>query len=270
MNPAPSDRPASPAGDRQWLVHCSPERTLVARQRDDTTILVKIFEQGSLLEAEQEAELAVTLAQPGVVTYTDASLDPVTNKPCVRMEFFEGTNLERKIAESGPLTSAEGSRVILQLTRVLADFHNTPRPVAAHGVAHRDVKPANVFLARTADAEAHPVLIDLEHAIALQPATQESIASSGFTGGTHGYSAPESYSGEYPTPAYDVFGLGATFFYVLTGTSAYPQQNPANTAAQVCQGCSRLALLRGQPPILRDLIASCLAVDPERDRRRAF
>lgn len=262
MIAVPSNQPGPPAGDRQWLVHCSPERTLVARRHESTTTLVKIFEQGSLLEAEQEAELAVTLAQPGVVTYTSAGLDPVTNKPCVRMEFFEGSNLERKIADSGPLTSAKGAQLILQLTRVLADFHNTSRPLATNGVVHRDVKPANVFLVRDSLGHSQPVLIDLEHAIPLQVANQDAGASTGFTGGTHGYSAPEAYHGAYPTPAFDIFGLGATFFYVLTGCSAYPQLNPADTARHIHQGCSRLSLLLGQPPVLRELIANCLAIDP--------
>ena len=262
MNPPRDHPPELPDGDHQWLVHCSPERTLVARQNAETTTLVKIFERGSLVEAQEEAELAAHLSQPGVVNYTDAVLDPVTNKPCVRMEFFEGTNLEHQISKSGPLTSGEGAQLILTLAKILADFHFTPRPIAPHGIAHRDVKPANVFLAKGPDATMRPVLIDLEHAIALQQPAQTARAGSSFTGGTHGYSAPESYDGAYPTPAFDVFGLGATFFYVLAGSSAYPQQTPDATADRVRHGSAAFSLLRGHPPVLRDLIESCLARDP--------
>ena len=168
MKPPRDHPPEPPDGDRQWLVHCSPERTLVARRHEGATTLVKIFERGSLIEAQEEAELAAHLSQPGVVTYIDAMLDPLTNKPCVRMEFFEGVNLERQIAESGPMTSQEGARLMRTLTKVLADFHVTSRPIAPHGIAHRDVKPANVFLVREPDTTMRPVLIDLEHAIALQ------------------------------------------------------------------------------------------------------
>ena len=52
---------------------------------------------------------------------------------------------------------ADGARLILRLTRVLADFHETPRAMAPAGVVHRDVKPANVFLAWGAGSESRPV-----------------------------------------------------------------------------------------------------------------
>ena len=109
---------------------------------------MKIFEQGSLLEAQQEAELAATLAQPGVVTYTGVGQDPTTNKPCVHMEYFEGSNLERSIATTGPLTSKQSAQLILQITRVLANFHDARGSHATNGVVHRDIKPANIFLKR--------------------------------------------------------------------------------------------------------------------------
>jgi serine/threonine protein kinase len=234
----------------------------VARRHGDTTTLVKIFEQGSLLEAQQEAELAATLAQPGVVTYTGVGQDPSTNKPCVHMEYFEGSNLERSIATTGPLTSKQSAQLILQITRVLANFHDARGSHATNGVVHRDIKPANIFLACDSESESRPVLIDLEHAIGLELTGQASPTATGFTGGTHGYSAPEAYDGAHPTPAFDIFGLGATFFYLLTGCTAYPQTNVAQTAEQVRRGCSRLSLLRGQPPVIQNLITNCLAVDP--------
>ena len=91
-SPLPSGT-GGPSPDSQWLVCCSPERTLVARLQGGETRLVKIFERGSAADAEREAFLARTLAQPGVVRYLDAGLDPVTRKPCVTMEFAEGENL---------------------------------------------------------------------------------------------------------------------------------------------------------------------------------
>ena len=77
MEPSPAPEPDAPTLDAphrgtlaetQWLVHCSPERTLVARRNKTGTGIVKSCEQGSLVDAEQEAELAKSLAGPGVVT----------------------------------------------------------------------------------------------------------------------------------------------------------------------------------------------------------
>ena len=267
-SPLPSGT-GGPSPDSQWLVCCSPERTLVARLQGGETRLVKIFERGSAADAEREAFLARTLAQPGVVRYLDAGLDPVTRKPCVTMEFAEGENLEQHVAQHGPLPSYLAAELVLQVVRVLEDFHKTPRPNAPHGVVHRDIKPANVLYSQE-PARADPevvhkaLLLDLEHAVAILHPDELRTAptSPGFAGGTHGYSPPESYVGAYPQPAFDIFGLGATFFFVLTGCPAYSQVDPVTTANLVCTGSPRLHLLRGQPPILQQLIANCLAMNP--------
>ena len=261
--------PSSPPGDDsavQWLVHCSPGRTLVARRRGTTTLLVKIFEQGSVLDAEQEAELARTLAQPGVVRYQTAGQDPVTGKPCVTMDYCDGENLERQVADSGPLPASRAAELALQLSRVLADFHGTPRPGAPHGVVHRDVKPANVMWSRDEAGAVQVVLMDLEHATPRRapPRPGEVPSSLGFTGGTHGYSPPESYIGSYPHPGFDVYALGTTLFFLLAGCTAFPQRDAVETAEFVRAGRARRHLLRGQPKTLIDLVDACLAIEETR------
>src|SRR5690606_32621190 len=148
-----------------------------------------------------------------------AGLDPVTGKPCVTMEYCRGTNLELHVAQQGPLAAGQATRAMYQLARVLDDFHTAARPDLPFGVVHRDIKPANVLLSRMPDGGIELVLIDLEHVIPrADPAREEAPTSMEFTGGTHGYSPPESYLGTYPHPGFDVFGLGATFYFLLTGS----------------------------------------------------
>jgi serine/threonine protein kinase len=266
MNPKPASEPDVPPVDSQWLVHCSPERTLVARRRGEDIELVKIFEQGSLLDAQQEAEIAKNLAHPGVVPYRTAGQDPVTNKPCVTMDYCEGENLERLVADAGPLPAGRAASMIAQLASVFADIHAIPRPGAPHGVVHRDVKPANIQSTRDEEGKARIILMDLEHVVPRRApgGEHEAPTSPGFTGGTHGYSPAESYLGAHPHPGFDVFGIGATMFFLLTGCQAFPQREVAETIALVRDGSSRLQLLRGQPDTLRLLIEECLASDETR------
>jgi Protein kinase domain len=266
MNPRIASEQDAPPLDAQWLVHCSPERTLVARRRGEDIELVKIFEQGSLLDAQQEAEVAHNLAHPGVVSYRAAGQDPVTSKPCVTMEYCEGENLERLVADGGPLPAGRAAAMGAQLASVLADIHAMTPPGAPHGLVHRDVKPANIQATRERDGETRIVLIDLEHVLPRRaPGGGHQVPSApGFTGGTHGYSPPESYTGTYPQPAFDVFGIGATLFFLLTGCPAFRQRDPAETIALVRDGAARLRLLRGHPDPLRLLIGECLAKDEAR------
>ena len=277
MSSKPTEGDATPP-NREWLVGCSRERTLVARREDSGDVsLVKIFEQGSLQEARQETDLARALArvigQPGLVQYRQATEDPVTSKPCVMMEFCAGEDLARHVSARGPLTAAAASMVALRIARVLGAMHEARLPQAPYGVIHRDVKPANVVLnvqpAASSD-EPEITIIDLEHAVARRTPghSSEHPSSVGFRGGTHGYSPTEAYLGAHPDPAFDVFGLGATLHFLLTGTLAFRGHDARTLSGSVRAGAHRHKLLLGTHPTLKNLVAECL--DPDASARPAM
>jgi len=252
-------------------VGCSRERTLVARRENTGDLsLVKIFEQGSLQEARQEMDLARALArvvgQPGLVRYRQATEDPVTGKPCVMMEFCAGEDLARHVSARGPLTATAASMVTLRVARVLQAMHEARLPQAPYGVIHRDVKPANVVLNAqpTADSDKPEItIIDLEHAVARRAPgpSGEPPSSVGFRGGTHGYSPPEAYLGAHPDPAFDVFGLGATLHFILTGVGVFRGHDANTLSGSVRVGARRNGLLHGTHPTLKNLVANCLEPD---------
>ncbi len=156
----------------------------------------------------REVETTARLQHPHIIPIYDFGRDG--DVPYIVMAYLPGGSLADLIA-GGPLPLAQTARLMEQVADALDHAH-------AHGVIHRDVKPANVLL----DAEQNAVLTDfgIAHAVAnTQMLTQDAIL------GTPSYLAPELIAeGQPPTPAADVYGLGVTLYQMLTGNLPFPGQ----------------------------------------------
>ncbi|MCC6669615.1 MAG: hypothetical protein IT458_01025 [Planctomycetes bacterium] len=263
----PSPEAPAPVLLEQRVVAWSQDRTLVARRTGPSgpTELVKVFETGSLADAEVEAALAQRLALDGLVRVRGARLDPVSRRPSVVLDHHEGADLEAYVATEGPLSPGAAARVACEVGRTLLLLHGTAVPgLAPHGVLHRDVKPGNVLLVgRDPDPRvARVLLLDPEHMRPLAPQAGTGMRVPAFTGGTHGYAPPEAYEGEVPNRAFDVFGLGALLHFALTGAPPFAGRTPEELGAAVRQGRRRRWLLAGQPEALRILVENLLATEP--------
>src|SRR5918912_2005700 len=107
------------------------------------------------------------------------------------------------LAEQGPLDPARAAKIGLQVLDGLA-------AVDAAGAIHRDVKPANVLFGPDGGA----VLADFGVATLEDDAA---VTSTGLVLGSPAYLAPERARGEVPTPASDLWSLGATLFAAVEG-----------------------------------------------------
>lgn len=106
-------------------------------------------------------------------------------------------------------TPAEVARVGAQLADALAWLHE-------QGVVHGDVKPANVLV----DDQGHATLLDLGIAV------RDGEARTRFRG-TLGFAAPEVLGGTTPTPASDIWSLGAALYASIAGNSPFQAPDPA-------------------------------------------
>jgi hypothetical protein len=194
---------------------------------------------------QREARLAAGVRHASVVTVFDVIDDG--GRPWIVMELVDGQSLETVVAEHGPLAPGQVARVGYDLLGALQAAH-------AAGVLHRDVKPANVLLAR----DGRVVLTDFGIATweGAAPLTQ-----SGAFVGSPGYVAPEVARGERPGPESDLWSLGATLYLAVEGRPPFEGSTAMATLA---------ALLTSEPPPprragpLTPALAALLQRDPGR------
>jgi serine/threonine protein kinase len=120
----------------------------------------------------------------------------------IAMEYVEGASAEVMVTRNGPFSAERATAVILQLAAALELAH-------ASGIIHRDVKPGNILINQR-DGTAK--LGDFGMAVSGLRAAQTTVRA-----GTPHYFAPEIWRGEPASMATDLYALGATYYYLLTG-----------------------------------------------------
>lgn len=167
--------------------------------------------------------------------------DPGADRPWMVTAYIRGPSLERALAEHGALP-AESVRVLgAGLAEALVAIHDA-------GLIHRDLKPSNILL--TGDG---PRVIDFGVA--------RVVDASGLTTqpGTPGFIAPEILKRERVSAQCDVFSLGVVLA-VASGTPPFGAGPPDAISYQIVHGTPDL---RGLDPQIRQLVAECLAKEPD-------
>lgn len=158
-----------------------------------------------LERASREARLTAALNHPHVVAVFDLIAEEDAH--WLVMEYVEGETLSDLIRREGPLSPGRAADILGQAADGLVAAH-------AAGIVHRDVKPSNIMLSSAGTVK----LTDFGIARAEADAA---LTQTGLVTGSPGYLAPEVASGSSPSPASDVWSMGATMFHALSGSAPY-------------------------------------------------
>jgi len=171
------------------------------------------------------------------------------------MEFVDGESATRRVRRLGRMNTREAITAITATAAGLAEAHG-------HGLVHRDVKPSNVLIARSGRVKVADLGLIRP---ALEAREEAAPGDKPVTLGTKQYMAPEQWGSRDVHPAADVWAVGATMYYLLTGEHGAPKLPTAHMRQWVQQNA--FPTLRDRcpdlPAELHRIYERCVQRDPD-------
>ena len=197
----------------------------------------------------REARAVASISHPNVVqVHSTGELD---NRPYIAMELLHGIDLGSVVLKAGPLSSAHAAHALLDAAAGLQAAANA-------GIVHRDVKPSNLVLLENGEVK----VTDFGLAKPIHDNTDPALTALGVVVGTPDYIAPEQARGDEIDERVDLYSLGGTLYFLLTGNPPYrtgrpkddgylkvvarhlnqPVPNPQHHDANIDQALAKLAM----------------------------
>ena len=162
----------------------------------------------------REGRAVAAISHPNVVqVFATGSFD---DRPYIAMELLDGVDLGSAVEKAGPLSSVAAAHVLLDAAQGLS-------AAAKAGLIHRDVKPSN--LVRLGDGRVK--VTDFGLAKPVDPGSEPALTAMGVVVGTPDYIAPEQARGEAIDERVDLYALGGTLYFLLTGVPPFRTGRPA-------------------------------------------
>jgi eukaryotic-like serine/threonine-protein kinase len=206
---------------------------LVMEPHDDAGAVTAGVPGDAVAQAVREAGVLAGLDHPHVVRL-HAATALADGTLALVLDLVDGGSYGAVVTARGHLHPGEVVTSLSPVSRAVAHLH-------ALGVVHADLSPGNVLFTR----EGRPMVSDLGVArlFGERPETVH---------GTEGFTAPEVLMGAPPTPASDVYAIGALAWFGLTGAAPeLPAERPA-----------LVGVVHDQPVRLVQLVERCLSADP--------
>lgn len=158
----------------------------------------------ALENIDHEAIMLSQLNHPQIVKLLESFLD--SQRAYLVLEHIDGDSLRKLTLEAGPLPQEQVQDLALEMCEILSYLHNQEPPII-----HRDFTPDNLLLGNDGSL----TLIDFNVAEQLESGNTKTVV------GKHCYIPPEQFRG-HPTIQSDIYGLGGTLFWLLTGNDPEP------------------------------------------------
>jgi Tol biopolymer transport system component len=178
------------------------------------------------------------------------------------MEFVDGQSLADRLL-AGPLPSDQLLKLAAEMADALDHAHR-------QGLVHRDLKPANIMLTKSGAK-----VLDFGIARLVAPdagvtsSRADTLTEEGSIIGTPQYMAPEQLEGRGGDARSDIFAFGAVLFEMATGCPAFAGASPVNVISAILKSeppavsAARSPDQAPLPPLVDDVVARCLAKDPQ-------
>jgi uncharacterized RDD family membrane protein YckC len=199
----------------------------------------------------REGRLAASVSHPGAV-YIFGS-DEIEGTPVIAMELVPGGTLKDSVESTGPLDPRAAVDSILQVIAGLEAAH-------AVGVLHRDIKPANCFVSQAGVVK----IGDFGLSISTMSRDTTRLTMTGAFQGTPAFASPEQLWGHPLDLRSDIYSVGATLHFLLTGKPPFDDQNIMALLRQI-EGTAPPPISASRPEVPRGLSAvvlRCLEKQP--------
>lgn len=162
----------------------------------------------------KEGRAAAKLNHPNIVAAYDVG--QAGDHHYFVMEYIDGPTIYDRLVKDKRMSESEATRIVIGTAKALQHAH-------ARGFIHRDIKPKNIML----NSQGVVKLADLGLARAMSD-KEAAKAEAGRAYGTPYYISPEQIRGEIKIgPQADIYGLGATFYHMVTGRVPFEGKNPS-------------------------------------------
>jgi non-specific serine/threonine protein kinase len=209
----------------------------------------------TLARFQREAHAIASLNHPHICALHDVGQQDGMNY--LVMEYLEGQTLKEHLLETAPLPIGDVLKISSEIADGLVEAHR-------HGLVHRDVKPANIMLAKNG---AKLLDFGLARRFESEDTTSEALTAVGAIFGTPSYMSPEQALGQPLDTRSDLFSLGVVLYEMATGRKPFEGANVIEIVDAVLHSDPAPApdLNAGISSELGRVIARCL--EKNRDHR---
>jgi hypothetical protein len=170
----------------------------------------------------REGRLAASINHPNSVYIFGT--EEIGGTPVIAMELVAGGTLQDRVRARGPLPIGEAVDCALQIVEGLEAAQRV-------GILHRDVKPSNCYAGEDGAVKIGDFGLSISTAVRTEPA----LTATGAFLGTPAFCSPEQLRGDELNARSDMYSVGATLFYLLTGRTPFEAKNMVQLLATVLE-----------------------------------